>query len=104
MKPRTQILLFIATVIFLSTVFFHFAFAQVRAMPYQPDLIEKSIIKSNKKYSTAYKVIRNKRTHYTNEIELLFTGKIEFSEYNRNGELRKSYSFPLSECKIYKSK
>lgn len=58
---------------------------------------------SSKKFATTYKIVANGKSFYVDSI-ILKGDEIRFIEFNRNGSIRQTGSFLLTEVKIYQSK
>ena len=58
---------------------------------------------SSKKFATTYKIVANGKSFYVDSI-ILKGDEIRFIEFNRNGRIRQTGSFLLTEVKIYQSK
>ena len=59
--------------------------------------------KSSKKFAKTYKIVANWKSFYVDSI-ILKGDEIRFIEFNRNGSIRQTGSFLLTEVKIYQSK
>lgn len=107
MKLSEKIKIFIVSIIIISIACAMINQATSQVNPKGLIELEKTICiqveQSSKKFATTYKIVANGKRFYVDSI-ILKGDEIRFIEFNRNGSIRQTGSFLLTEVKIYQSK